>query len=159
MDSQALLLSHVAISAIAILSGVMVLVGLLGARRMPGVTLVFLITTAGTSASGFLFQRDHLLPSQVVGAIALLILVPTVLALYTFRLRGAWRAIYVIGAVISLYLNVFVLVAQAFLKVPSLHALAPTGGEPPFAIAQGVVLLLFVILGVLAVKRFRLGPA
>jgi hypothetical protein len=87
--------------------------------------------------------------------VALFVLVATVLALYTYRLRGPWRVVFVVGAVLSLYFNVFVLVAQAFLKVPSLHALAPNGSEPPFAIAQGAVLLIFVIIGVAATRRFH----
>jgi hypothetical protein len=155
MDSQALVVSHTAISLIAILAGLIVLYGLIKANRMPGVTALFLVTTIATSVTGFFFHREQLLPSHVVGILSLIVLAVTVLALYTYRLRGAWRGVYVIGAVISLYLNVFVLVAQSFLKVPALHQLAPQGNEPPFAIAQGVVLLLFVVLGFLAFKRFR----
>jgi hypothetical protein len=155
MDSQALLYFHVAISLIAILSGVIVLYGLLTANRMAGMTLLFLVTTFLTSATGFLFQRDHILPSHIVGVIALVVFAVGALALYTYRLRGFWRVVYVIAAVASLYFNVFVLVAQGFQKVPALHELAPTGAEPPFAIAQGIVLVVYIALGVMAVKRFR----
>jgi len=155
MDSQALTLFHVVISLIAIASGLIVLYGLLTANRMAGMTLVFLVTTIATSVTGFFFHRDHLLPSHIVGIISLLVLALTTFALYSGQLRGFWRPVYVIGAVISLYLNVFVLVAQSFLKVPALHALAPNGSEPPFAIAQGIVLVAFIVLGVLAVKRFH----
>ena len=155
MDSQALVFSHTAISLIAILAGLIVLYGLLTANRMPAMTLFFLVTTIATSVTGFFFHREQLLPSHIVGILSLVVLAVTVLALYTYRLRGIWRAVYVIGAVISLYLNVFVLVVQSFLKVPALHQLAPQGNEPPFAIAQGVVLLLFIVLGFLAFKRFR----
>ena len=155
MDSQALVFSHTAISLIAILAGLIVLYGLLTVNRMPAMTLFFLVTTIATSVTGFFFHREQLLPSHIVGVISLVVLAVTVLALYTYRLRGIWRAVYVIGAVISLYLNVFVLVVQSFLKVPALHQLAPQGNEPPFAIAQGVVLLLFIVLGFLAFKRFR----
>jgi len=155
MDSQALVFSHTAISLIAILAGLIVLYGLLTVNRMPAMTLFFLVTTIATSVTGFFFHREQLLPSHIVGVISLVVLAVTVLALYTYRLRGIWRAVYVIGAVISLYLNVFVGVVQSFLKVPALHQLAPQGNEPPFAIAQGVVLLLFIVLGFLAFKRFR----
>jgi len=155
MDSQALVFSHTAISLIAILAGLIVLYGLLTVNRMPAMTLFFLVTTIATSVTGFFFHREQLLPSHIVGILSLVVLAVTVLALYTYRLRGIWRAVYVIGAVISLYLNVFVLVVQSFLKVPALHQLAPQGNEPPFAIAQGIVLLLFIVLGFLAFKRFR----
>ncbi|WP_347260925.1 hypothetical protein [Rudaea sp.] len=155
MDSQTLTLSHVVISLIAIASGLAVLCGLLVAARMRRLTLLFLIASVATNASGFLFHREHILPSHIVGAIALVVLAITMVALYVNRLSGVWRGVYVIGAVMSLYFNMFVLVAQAFLKVPSLHELAPKGSEPPFAIAQGVLLVIFITVGTLAFKRFR----
>jgi len=155
MDSQALTLFHVAISLIAMVSGLIVLYGLLTANRMSGLTLLFLVTTIATSVTGFFFSRDHLMPSHIVGIISLVVLAVTTYALYAGKLHGFWRAVYVIGAVLSLYLNVFVLVVQSFLKVPALHELAPQGSEPPFAIAQGIVLLLFVVAGIFAVRRFR----
>ena len=155
MDSPALLYSHTAISLIAILLGFVVLYGLWTAHRMAGTTLWFLVTTILTSATGYLFQRDHVLPSHIVGGIALVVAAVTCFALYANKLRGIWRAVYVAGAVISLYLNVFVLVAQLFLKVPALNALAPTGAEPPFQIAQGIVFVLFLVAGFFAVKRFH----
>jgi len=155
MDSQAFTLFHVAISLIAIASGSLVTYGLLTANRMRGMTLLFLIMTIGTSVTGFFFHRDQVLPSQIVGGISLVLLAVTSAARYVYDLRGVWRAIYAAGAVTCLYLNVFVLVAQLFLKIPSLHELAPRGNEPPFALAQGIVLVLFVVLGVSAVKRFR----
>jgi hypothetical protein len=150
-----ILFLHVLLSLIGILSGFVVLNGLLKSKRLPGWTFIFLSTTVLTSASGFLLPADHLLPSHIVAIISLVVLALALLALYSFRLDGAWRWIYVVTATISLYLNVFVLVAQLFSKVPALHALAPTQGEPPFAIAQGAVLLAFLVLGFLAVKRFR----
>ena len=154
LDSQSLVLFHTALSLVGIVAGLIVLYGLLTAKRMRGMTLLFLVTTIATSATGYLFHRDHILPSHIVGALSLVVLAITSAALYSFKLRGAGRAVYVIGAVASLYLNVFVLVAQAFLKVPSLHALAPTGAEPPFAIAQGIVLVLFIVLGFRALRKF-----
>lgn len=155
MDSQTFTLFHVAISLAAIGTGFIVVYGLFTANRMTGITALFLATTALTSLTGFFFHRPHILPSHVVGAIAMVVVAVTVLALYSFHLRGKWRSIYVIGATLSLYFNMFVLVAQAFLKIPSLHILAPTGTEPPFAIAQGIVLVLFIIIGVTAIRRFR----
>jgi hypothetical protein len=146
---------HVVISLIAIASGLIVSYGLLTSNRMRGATLLFLVTTIATSATGFFFHRDQILPSHVVGGISLVVLAATAAALYVYDLHGSWRTIYVVGAVTSLYFNVFVLVVQLFLKVPSLHVLAPKGSEPPFAIAQGLVLVLFVVLGTFAVKRFR----
>jgi hypothetical protein len=146
---------HVVISLIAIASGLIVSYGLLTSNRMRGATLLFLVTTIATSATGFFFHRDQILPSHIVGGISLVVLAATAAALYVYDLHGSWRTIYVVGAVTSLYFNVFVLVVQLFLKVPSLHALAPKGSEPPFAIAQGLALVLFVVLGTFAIKRFR----
>lgn len=158
MDSQAFTLFHVAISLIAIAAGLIVMYGLLTANRMRLLTAVFLVTTIATSVTGFVFHRERILPSHIVGVISLVLLAAACLALYAYRLRGGWRRVYVAGAVISLYLNVFVLVVQAFLKVAPLHALAPSGSEPPFAIVQGIVLVFFVVLGVYAVRRFKPGP-
>jgi len=146
---------HVLLSLIGIASGLLVLGGLLSARRMPGWTAIFLLTTVLTSATGFLFPFVKFLPSHAVGVLSLIVLALAILALYQFRLADAWRWIYVASAVFALYLNVFVLVAQAFAKIPALHALAPTQAEPPFAIAQGVVLLLFVVLGYFALRKFH----
>lgn len=157
MDSHAFTMFHVTISVLAIISGLIVVYGLMTAKHWSSVTALFLLTTAATSVTGYFFHRDHILPSQVVGGIALAVLLVTVLALYSFHLRGAWRSVYVIGATLSLYFNVFVLVAQGFLKIPTLHALAPAGSEPPFAIAQAVVLALSVVIAVLGMRRFRMA--
>jgi hypothetical protein len=61
----------------------------------------------------------------------------------------------VVTAVLALYLNVFVGVVQTFQKVAFFHALAPTQTEPPFAVAQGIVLLAFIAVGIAAVRKFR----
>ena len=151
---------HVLISLLGIASGFVVLCGLFTSDRLPGWTLTFLLTTVATSVTGFGFHRDHLLPSHVVGVISLVFLAVAILALYRMRLAGPWRWIYVATAMASLYLNVFVLVVQSFQKIPPLHALAPMGTEPPFAATQGIVLLAFVVLGVLASRKFYpLSPA
>ena len=146
---------HVALSLIGIATGFVVLFGMWSARRMEGWTAVFLATTVATSVTGFLFPFKAIGPPHVFGVISLVLLAFAVLGYYTYRLVGRWRRIYVIGAVVSLYLNVFVGVVQAFLKIPALHALAPQGREPPFAIAQGLVFLAFVAFGYRAMKRFH----
>ena len=146
---------HTWLSLIAIASGVVVLAGMFGARLLPLWTGLFLATAVATSVTGYGFPFSGVLPSHVVGAIALVILAVTLTARYGFHLARAWRWIYVAGAVASLYLLVFVAVAQAFGKVPALHALAPTQSEPSFAIAQGVVLIVFVGLGIGAARAFH----
>jgi hypothetical protein len=146
---------HVAVSLIGIVSGFIVLYGMLGSRRLGGWTALFLATTILTSVTGFMFPFNGLLPSHVVGAISLVVLAVALLALYAFRLAGAWRWVYVAAALVALYLNVFVGVVQAFQKLAFLHALAPTQSEPPFAVAQLAVLAIFLGLGFLAVRRFH----
>ncbi|HSD18104.1 MAG TPA: hypothetical protein VLC71_12705 [Thermomonas sp.] len=148
-------LFHVALSLVGILAGAVVMLGMLQARRLPGWTALFLSTTLATTLTGFLFPFNGFTPALGVGAVSTIVLAITLWALYRRQLVGRWRTIYVVGAVVSLYFNVFVLVVQLFLKVPALHLLAPTQKEPPFAIAQGSVLLLFVVVGILAVRRFR----
>ena len=157
MSIQTFTLVHTAISLIAILTGLIVMVGMLTGKRMPEWTGVFLLTTVLTSVTGFMFPVpiSLLLPSQITGIVALAVLLPTLAAIYVFKLSGPWRSVYIIGAVISLYLNVFVLVVQAFLKLPALKEIAPTQNDPPFQIVQLVVLLAFIALGILAVLRFR----
>jgi hypothetical protein len=146
---------HVVISLVGIGSGLVVLVGLLTGKRLDGWTALFLLTTAATSLTGFGFPFDHLLPSHIVGIISLVTLAVAAAARYVFHLAGPWRWIYVAGAVVSRYFNVFVLIVQLFLKVPAIHALAPTQAEPPFAIVQGAVLVLFIVLGIVAAVRSR----
>ena len=146
---------HVVISLIGILSGLVVLFGLIAGKRLDGWTLLFLATTVATSLTGFMFPFHKLLPSHVVGAISLVALSIAILARYSRHLAGGWRRSYVISAVLALYLNVFVLVVQLFEKVPALNALAPTQSEPPFKITQVVVLAVFVVLGIFAAKGFR----
>jgi hypothetical protein len=146
---------HVIISLIGIASGLIVLFGMFGSHRLPGWTALFLGTTVLTSVTGFLLPSVGLTPARIFGIISLLVLAAALLALYGFRLGGAWRWIYVGGAVIALYLNIFVLIVQAFLKIPFLHPLAPTGSEPPFLVAEGALLVIFVVLGLLALIRFH----
>jgi hypothetical protein len=145
---------HVVISLIAIISGIVVVLGMLGANRMPGMTALFLITTVATSVTGFMFPTPFD-PADVIGIISLVFLALAILALYTYKLAGAWRGVYVVTAMVALYLNCFVLVVQSFMKIAFFHALAPTQKEPPFAVAQGVVLILFIGLGIAAFRKFR----
>jgi hypothetical protein len=151
---------HVVISLIAIVAGLIVMFGMLGSHRKPGLTAIFLLLTILTNATGFLIPplvSDKLLPSHIIGALSLVLLAIACLALYGMKLSGAWRWIYAVTALLSLYFNVFVLVIQSFLKVPFLHALAPSvpPSEPPFAVVQGLVLLFFVLVIIGAVRRFR----
>ena len=155
LSTSTFTLVHVVLSLVGILTGLVVMFGLLGGKRFGAWTAVFLATTVATSVTGFGFPFDHLLPSHKVGIVTLLVLPVAIAARYAFRLAGAWRRVYVITAAIALYLNIFVLVVQLFLKVPALKALAPTQKEPPFVIAQLAVLVLFAMLAGLATVRFR----
>ena len=154
---------HVIISLVAIISGIVVAFGMLGARHLSGMTALFLITTVATSVTGFMFPTPvdaprvvgSLDPAKVIGLISLIFLILAVLALYTYRLAGSWRGVYVISAIIALYFNCFVLVVQSFQKIAFFHALAPTQKEPPFAVAQAILLILFVGLGIAAFRKFR----
>jgi hypothetical protein len=146
---------HVIISLLGILAGAVVVFAMLRSSAVAGWTAVFLIATVATSATGFLFHSKAFGPPHVVGVISLVVLAVAIIALYVQRLAGAWRWIYVISALLAFYLNVFVAVVQSFQKIPPLHELAPNGSEPPFAIAQLLVLALFIALTVFALKRFH----
>jgi hypothetical protein len=152
-------LFHVAISLIGILSGLVVVLGMISGKGLEAWNKLFLITTVATSVSGFFFQFYGFTPGIAIGILSLIVLAVAILARYRRHLVGGWRRTYVITAVIALYFNVFVLVVQLFEKVPSLHALAPKGSEPPFAITQGIVMVVFIAAGVAAVKGFREGPS
>lgn len=149
---------HVVISLIGIGSGLVVLFGLLTARRLDGWTAAFLATTLATSLTGFGFPVDRFLPSHAVGLVSFVVLAVAIYARYSRHLAKRWRSIYVVSAVVALYLNVFVLIVQTFRNVPALHAMAPTESEPPFQIVQLGALAVFVVLAIVAVIRFRLQP-
>ena len=144
---------HTIISLIGIATGLIFLGGLLGGRWLNLWNLLFLVFTILTSVTGFFFHSKVFGPPHVVGVISLIDLAIALAALYAFKRVGIWRPVYTVTAVIALFLNCFVGVVQAFQKIPSLHALAPTQAEPPFAIAQGLVLVAFAIAGFLAVRR------
>jgi hypothetical protein len=152
-------LFHVAISLIGILSGFIVLYGLLSAQKLEGWTAVFLVTTVGTSVTGFFFPVHHFMPSHGVGILSLIVLSIAIYALYSRRLARSWRWIYAVSAMIALYLNFFVLIVQLFLKVPALKALAPTQSEPPFKVTQAAALVFFVVVTIAAAVRFRPAAA
>jgi len=157
MTTSTFTLVHVALSLLGILTGFVVMVGLLTGKRLHAWTAIFLASTVATSVTGFGFPFHKFLPPHYVGVISLLVLALALLARYAFHLSGAWRWIYVVSAVIALYFNVFVAVVQAFQKVPALRAIAPKQTEPPFLIAQLAVLVLFVVLAIVATKRFASG--
>jgi hypothetical protein len=146
---------HVVLSLIGIFSGLVVAFGLLAAKRLDGWTALFLLTTVLTSVTGFMFPFHKFMPSHGVGIVSLIVLAIAIFARYVRQLAGGWRRAYVISAVIALYLNVFVLIAQLFQKVPALKAMAPTGSEPPFLVSQLVCMAIFVVLGIGATIKFR----
>jgi len=153
MSIHVFTLIHVLISLVGIVSGLVVMYGFLTNKRLNRWTAVFLVTTALTSLTGFLFPFTGVTPAIKLGIISLVVLAVAIITRYPLRL--AWRKTYVITACVALYFNVFVLVVQSFEKVPSLEAIAPTQKEPPFAIAQIVVLVAFIILTIFAVKKFH----
>lgn len=157
MTTQTFTILHVVISFIAILSGFLVAIGFLNGKRLDGLAGLFLVTTILTSVTGFFFPNSHITPGIIIGIISLAVLTIAVVAQYARALAGAWRSTFVVTAMLALYFNVFVLVVQSFQKVPGLKSLAPTQSEPPFAIAQGIVLLGFIVLTIFAVKRFRVA--
>jgi hypothetical protein len=149
---------HTLISLVAIFTGLVVMFGMLGGKRPDGWTKWFLITAVATTVTGFFFPFHGLTPAFKLGIISAFVLAVTIYARYPRQLAGAWRWIYVVGAVVSLYFNVFVLVVQSFEKIPALHAMAPTQTEQPFKLTQLVVLALFIVLGIAAVIRFHSEP-
>ncbi|WP_322990839.1 MULTISPECIES: hypothetical protein [unclassified Hoeflea] len=148
-------LFHVLLSLIGIASGLVVLYGWLQSQRMPGWTAIFLFTTIATTLTGFLFPFKGFTPAIDVGIISTVILIVALVALYHYHLAGHWRTIFIISAMAALYFNCFVLVVQAFVKIPALHSLAPNGSEPPFAVTQAVVLIGFLAAGYMAVRRYH----
>ena len=157
LSLHAVTILHVVISLVGVVSGLVVLFALFKSQSKPGMTALFLLSTILTNATGFMFPFEKLLPSHIIAIISLVLLAIACFALYSMKLSGAWRPIYLITAMTSLYLNVFVLVIQSFLKIGPLHELAPSvpPSEPPFAATQGVVLVLFVVAIITAVRRFR----
>lgn len=166
LSLEAFTLVHVVITLVAIVSGIVVVIGMLGNHRLSGLTALFLITTILTSVTGFLFPIGGFTPALGLGILSCVLLLLALIALYGKRLIGAWRWIYVLTAVTALWFNVFVLIVQSFEKLAALNPHAPQVGPPfaepvntRFAVAQGVAFVVFVILGALAVKRYRPATA
>jgi hypothetical protein len=158
-DVTTFTLLHVVLSLVGIFAGLVVVGGLVAGKQLDGWTTVFLVTTVLTSVTGFGFAFVTLLPSHVVGIISLVILPVVIVARYWKHLTGGWRTVYVVGTVLALYLNAFVLIVQLFRRVPALIVAAPTQKEPPFVVTQLLVLVLFVWLGRAALKGFRGRPS
>jgi len=155
MTKSTFTLLHVLLSLVGIGSGLIVVFGMLTGRRLNSWTAIFLSTTVLTSITGFLFPIKHLGPAHKIGVASLILLALAIVARYAFHLAGAWARTYVLAAMTALYFNVLIAVAQAFMKVPVLKALAPTRKDPPFLVAESLVLALFIALTILAAKRFR----
>ncbi len=155
---NAFTLFHVLLSLVGIGSGLVAVFGLAASKRVDSWTLVFLATAVATSLTGFVFPFHKLLPSHVIGVLSLVPLSIAILARYNRHLAGAWSGIYAVSATFALYLNVFVLVAQLFQKVPALRAIAPSQSGAPFISAQVVIMTLFIVLGIFAVKGLRGNP-
>ncbi len=157
LSLSAFTILHVIISLIAIVAGLIVMFGMVGSNRQPGLTAIFLIFTILTSVTGFMFPFNGVTPGILIGILSCILLAIACAALYSMHLAGPWRWIYVVTALVSLYLNVFVLVIQTFLKIPPLHAIAP--GEPPsgpaFGAVQGIVLVFFVVMIIRVWRRFH----
>src|SRR5258708_2320742 len=162
LSVQAFTQLHVIITLVAIVSGIVVVFGMLGSHRMPALTALFLVTTILSSVTGFLFPISGATPALIVGAISCVLLLLALIALYGAHLIGAWRWIYILTAVLALWFNVFVLIVQSFEKLAALNPLAPQVGppfaeptNPHFAVAQAAALIIFAVLGFLAIKKFR----
>ena len=156
---NALTLVHVVISLVAILTGLVFLFGLIAGKEFEGWTVTFLATTVATSMTGFFFPFKGITPAIVFGIISVFVLAIAIYAKYSRNLAAAWRKTFLVTALVALYLNVFVLVVQAFLKVPPLKGIAPTQNDPAFKITQLAVLLAFITCGILAWKRFVPSPS
>ena len=155
MSLEAFVFLHVVLSLVGIMTGLIVLAVMLQNGDLAGWNAFFLISTILTSVTGFMIPAKTFLPSHVFGAASLVLLAVALFALYGRKLAGPWRVTYVVTALIALYLNCFVAVVQSFGKVAFLRGQAPTGTEAPFAIAQAIVLILFLAGGFLAVRRFH----
>src|SRR6201996_3237384 len=148
---------HVVISLIAIVVGLVVMVGMLGPYHAGALTGIFLLFTILTNVTGFMFPFNGVTPGLLIGILSCVLLAIACFALYSMKAAGPWRWIYLLTALVSLYLNTFVLVIQSFLKIPALHEIAPGNppGGPVFGAVQGIVLLFFVVMIVQVWRRFK----
>ena len=155
MSLEVFTLIHVVISLIGIATGLVAAFGMIGNKLLKRWTAIFLVTTVLTNVTGLMFPFHGVTPGIILALLSLTVMAPTMLALFQFHLSGVWRWVYAAGAVMGLYFNVFVLIVQSFQKVPALKALAPHGNEPPFAVMQGLTLVAFIVIGVMAVRKFH----
>ena len=151
-DLPTFTLIHVVLSLLGIITGLVVVGGLIAGERFNGWTGVFFATTVLTSVTGFGFPFGTVLPSHIVGGVSVVVLAVAFAARYWKHLTGPWRWMFVSATVIALYLNVFVLLVQLFQKTPGLIAVAPTQGAPAFVVTQLIVLVLFTGLGWAALR-------
>lgn len=154
-DITTFTLIHVGLSLVGIFAGLVVVGGLMAGKMLDGWTGLFLVTTVLTNVTGFGFPFVTFIASHGVGVVSLVVLPVVIVARYWKRLTGGWRTVYVVGAVLALYLNVFVLVVQMFRRLPALLVSAPKQTEPPFVISQLLLLVMFVWLGRAALKGYR----
>jgi hypothetical protein len=157
MSLQTFTLLHIVLSLVAIVTGFIVVIGMIDGKGLPLWTALFLVTTALTTLTGFLFPFGGITPGIVIGILSSVLIAIALFALYIRRLTQSWRWIYVVAAIAALYLNVFVSIVQGFQKIDFLQKLAPTGAEPAFLITHGVALGIIIVLGALAIARFRPG--
>ena len=150
---------HVALSLVGIAAGFVVIFQMIGGKTLGGLNTTFLVTTILTSVTGFFFPITKVTPGLVIGTISLVILAIALFALYSKKLAGGWRTVYVVTAVIAQFFNVLVLIVQSFMKISALHALAPTGEEGIVKIVQVCALILLIVLGVVAAKKFKSAAA
>jgi hypothetical protein len=148
-------LFHTLLSVVGIFAGLVLAGGLISGKRLDGWSALFLVTTILTNVTGFGFPFATITPAHIIGALSLVILPFVVYARYGQQLAGKWNTVYVVGPVVTLWLNAFVLVVQLFRRLPGLLATAPTQKEPPFGVTQLLVLILFIALGRAALKGSR----
>ena len=146
---------HVLLSLIGIATGFLVIFQMIGGKRLGGLNTIFLATTILTSVTGYFFPITKVTPGIIIGAISLVVLAIALFALYSKKLAGGWRTVYVVTAVMAQFFNVLVLIAQSFRKIPALHAMASTGEESIVKITQLCALVLLIVLGIAAGKRFH----
>jgi len=146
---------HVALSLIGIAAGFLVIFQMIAGKALGGLNAIFLATTILTSVTGFFFPITKVTPGLVLGTVSLVVLAIALFALYSKKLAGGWRTVYVVTAVMAQFFNVLVLVVQSFQKIPALHAHAPTDDAPIVKICQLGALLLCIALGILAGKNFK----
>ncbi len=144
---------HTVISLIAIAAGLIFFAALSGGRWLGLMNGLFLTFTILTSVTGFLFPPKPFGPPHLFGVISLVALAIGLYALYGRKLGGWSRPIYLLTALLAQWLNMVVLVVQSYQKVPALHALAPTGGEPVVLGTQALVAVVIAAFAWFTLRR------